>query len=200
MRLSDRKEPTVPIQPAFHGLTLRRIFRDDLPILLQWRNEEKFRNECSSMRELITDQEFQQELERQFAIDRHEQVILIAANGTAIGTLFSYDYSRSDGHLFVSAYLDEKVRNRGFGVYALLVFSRWLFDGLRLFKIYADVYTTNSRVIAQLRRAGASEEGRFKGHRKCNGLRVDVIRFAVYQEQLTSALMRFMSDNRTNAT
>lgn len=155
-----------------------------LPILYAWRNASDFMHLCSTRRNTVSFEEFVAELKRDFTRDRHLQY-LIYLGEQPIGTIFSYNLNRTDGHVFVTLYLAGEYRKRGYGVEACVTFLAHLFEKYDLYKVYLEAYAYNSASIGALEGAGLVEEGRFRGHRFVNGERHDLIRYAVFKTDAT---------------
>lgn len=163
---------------------LTEVTRDDIPILHKWRNETGFRGFCSTRRNELGADEFEQELARDFDRDRHLQMLVRHA-GTPVGTIYSYSFNRTDGHAFVTTYVDPRYERMGYGAEAFMLFAYHLFTTYSLFKLYTDVYEHNDHSYRCLSRAGFAEEGRFRSHRLVNEKRYDLIRLALYSDQVS---------------
>ncbi len=163
-------------------------------LLREWRNSDDFRRFCSVNRRILTELEFEEERQWLFLTGLHWQCLIRGKNDVPIGTVCSYDYSKRDGHCFVTLYVAREYRTSGAGVIASILFATTLFEELGLYKVYVDVNGHNTRVIDMLRRAGLSEEGVFKGHRVIEGERYDVFRFALYQECLTVLAKKYVKE------
>jgi RimJ/RimL family protein N-acetyltransferase len=87
-----------------------------------------------------------------------------------------------DGYGFITVFLDQASRGTGYGVDAFLLLAAHLFEAENLYKVYMDVYAYNTFSRRIFRDARLEEEGRFKGHRLHNGVRHDVIRYALYRD------------------
>lgn len=167
-------------------VVLRQIQRGDLTTLWEWRNDQRFTNFCSVRRSCVSLEEFNEEMCDDFSHDRHEQYLIYknTDDNKPIGTTYSYNYNQTDGHVFITTYLEKGHDGRGYGVAAAALFSQYLFEFYALYKIYSDVYKYNERSLKPLLKFGATEEGCFKNHRLHRGRRWDLIRLAVYSTQL----------------
>lgn len=173
-----------------HGsVRLRWMTQRDVPLLHAWRNTAEYRNYCTRRRTLVTEEEFRQELARDFAHDRHVQVMIEAAHGEVVGTAYAYGLNYADGHVFVTIYVHEPQKHFGVGATAFALFCRDLLERMPLYKIYVDVLAYNRQVVRALRRAGAHEEGCFKEHRRVGEERFDMFRFALYRETMTASFL-----------
>jgi RimJ/RimL family protein N-acetyltransferase len=166
-------------------ILLRPIEEKDLPLLHKWRNSVDFIKFCSVRRNPVGYEDFIAELKRDFEKDRHLQFIIEAKNkNVPIGTIYTYNLNLIDGYVFITVYLDGSYRRRGYGVEAVALLLRYLFESLPLHKIYMEVYAYNNLSMSILKRVNFVEEGRFKEHRFFEGGRHDLIRFAVYRNFL----------------
>lgn len=169
-------------------VVLRQIQPSDLEILWNWRNDPHFLQFCSVRRKLVGIEDFDEELGRDFLRDRHEQFLIYKKSdpNNPIGTIYSYNLNRVDGYAFVTVYLNKESEKKGYGAAATAVFFQYLFETFSLFKIYIEVYEYNAQSLNPLLKGGAVEEGRFRKHRLFGDKRWDLIRLAVYQDQLDS--------------
>ena len=164
-------------------IVLRPATPADAPALLEWRNREDFRDYCTMRKEAVDLEEFLREMACDFSRDRHRQYV-IYRGATPVGTVFSYSFNRTDGHVFASIYIAAEHRHSAAGAKAFAMFLRQLFHEFDLYKIYVDVYAHNGFALKCLRHARFVEEGRFRGHRLVEGKRVDVIRLAFFRDLL----------------
>lgn len=166
-------------------LLLRCIKKDDLPLLHKWRNEGDFMKNCSCRQTPVSFEDFERELTKDFERDRHFQMVIIEKkSGTAIGTIYSYNFKKVDGYLFVTTFITRAYQRKGYGAEAFAAFVNHLFSSLPLFKIYLEVYEYNQGSLLAMRGAKLSEEGKFKRQRLLDGKRYNVLRFAIYREDL----------------
>lgn len=176
------------LAPHTRRIFLSPITKNDYELLWKWRNDEVFIQNCTKKRDVISFSDFVSELDYDFSIDRHEQYIVCKKTAnTPIGTIFSYNFSKYDKHLFITLYLEKKFTNFGYGVDAFLLLACYVMEEYELFKIYTDVYAHNIESLNSLQRWGLKEEGRFVGHRLVKGKRVDMLRLAMYQTDLPKA-------------
>lgn len=164
-------------------LELHELQEEHLPTLFLWRNSSDFMELCSTRRNLVSLEEFRKELDCDLKRDRHCQ-LLITKRKECIGTIYSYNLNRTDGHVFVTTYLAEMWRSKGYGAEAVIVFLEHLFREHGLHKVYVEVYSYNHDSLNVLMNGGFVEEGRFHDHRLHNGERHDLIRLAFYRSQI----------------
>ena len=133
------------------SILLVPISKEDYPLLHEWRNKDSFLNNLTHRHSTHEYNEFVEELEDDFRCDRHLQ-FMINIEEVSIGTIYSYGYNPNDGYAFTSIYITNDYRNNGFGLKTLVVFSRYLFQRVSLYKIYLDVYEYNDIVVKQLKK------------------------------------------------
>lgn len=154
-----------------------------MPMLLAWRNCEDFRSFCTMRRTELTTAEFEAELNRDFSFDRHLQLMICRlSDGEPVGTIYSYNLNRYDGYVYITTYIDETHRNSFYAVSALALLMKHLFEEFGLFKIYCEVYSHNQNCLPLFEKTGWTKEGISKGHKRNNGDRSDLIRFAFFAE------------------
>ena len=164
-------------------LLLREITPDDLPILFKWRNDPRFMQHCSTRRNEVIFEKYEEELLGDLKRDRHIQC-LILKNDLVIGTIYDYGLNLTDGYVFVTIFLEKEFEGRSYGPEAFALFTLFLFENFPLYKIYMDVYSYNQQSLDTIKTAGFIEEGRFQGHRLYNGRRYDLVRFAFFRTRL----------------
>ncbi len=176
------------LAPHTRRIFLSPITKDDYNLLWRWRNDKVFILNCTKKKDEISFNDFVKELDYDFRVDRHEQYIVCKkTTSVPIGTIFSYNFSEYDKHLFITLYLEKEFTNFGYGVDAFLLLSCYVMEEYDLFKIYTDVYAHNVKSLKPLLKGGFREEGRFIGHRFVDGKRVDILRLAMYQSDLPRA-------------
>jgi RimJ/RimL family protein N-acetyltransferase len=165
------------------SLDLCEVQEEHLPTLFLWRNTADFMALCTTRRNTVSLEEFEAELASDLRKDRHIQFLIIRRN-EYIGTIYSYNLNRTDGHVFVTIYMAESWRNKGYGAEAMIVFFEYLFREYNLYKVYVEIYSYNLESLSALINGGFTEEGRFCGHRLYNGERYDLIRMTFFRNQL----------------
>lgn len=167
-------------------LIIRPIKQEDLEVLSQWRNSDPFQRLCSTRRNSVTMEEFEQELRGDFIRDRYQQLIgLKKKDQQPVGTIWAYGLNSTDGYVFLSIFIDPIYEKRGYGVDLFLAQMQVLFDSLpNLHKIYTEAYSYNLHSLALMKKFGFAEEGVFREHRVYEGERYDLHRLAFYREQM----------------
>lgn len=175
-------------------IALRAIEEGDYPILLRWRNQERFLHLFSGRRNIVNSLTFLAEMKKAFeGGGRHLQFLIVRKKDQSpIGTIYSFNLDLTDGNLFVNVFIDERFERCGYGAEAVALITCYLFDHLPLHKIYFEVFAYNALSHSTMQNAGFIEEGRFKEHRFYGGQRHDVIRLAVYRNLLEERIRPFL--------
>lgn len=183
-------------------IILRPIDEKDYPLLNRWRNEQRFMMLCSARRHFVTSDQYAAELKRDFERDRHLQFIIELTKGEEkipIGTIYSYLLNLIDGHVFITAYIDEDHELMGYGAEAVAILLCYLFESFPIHKVYFEAISYNDLSVSTMKSADFAEEGRFKEHRFFADKRYDLIRFAVYRKsykKYSRLLARFRARKR----
>jgi len=178
---------------------LRCCSEQDISLLFQWRNDNDFRKNCSVRRDETNLDDFREELKEDFKRDRHIQMMIVRKKDEkSIGTIYSYGYKKVDGYAFITIFLSESYRTSGYGVEAIALFLYHLFSKFPIFKIYMEVYEYNTQSLSCICGAGFSQEGCFGGHRLFNGIRYDLLRYAIYKERDISRIEIFLRRLKRN--
>ncbi|HRH31333.1 MAG TPA: GNAT family protein [Candidatus Paceibacterota bacterium] len=165
-------------------IALRPVVVSDLPKLFEWRNSDDYRNLVHYDDSSISYLEFEKEFEKDSRQRRHQYVIVRISDGEPIGIIFCHTYSTKNGFCYLNIFIDKNCKKRGFGVDALSLVCCSLFEDVTFYKVYLEAFEYNSFSLQNIRHFGFAEEGIFKGHKMLNGTRYDVIRFALYREDL----------------
>lgn len=154
-----------------------------MSILFKWRNEPSFISMCTSRNQLYSIEAFDKELSFDFHNDRHSQ-FLICFNQKPIGTIFTYSYNEIDKYAFVSVFIEGQYANKSYGIKAFLILCKQLFEQLKLYKVYIDIYEYNRKMLSIMTKCKFSLEGVFKNQHVYNNKRYDVRRYAVYEKDI----------------
>ena len=168
-------------------ITIRAFTEADIQKLFEWRNSESYLRLCSVRRYTVSFEKFKTEIETDFKRDRHTQSI-ISKDEKPIGTIFSYNFNKIDGHAFFTAYIEPDFEKKGYGAIAVVIFLIKFFEAFPvLYKVYVEVYDYNNISLKSLVNGGFKTEGVFKEHRLVDGKRYDLIRLAFYRSDLDTA-------------
>lgn len=166
-------------------LRLRAIEQKDYSILHRWRNQPRYIRLCSDRRAVVSYDQFVDELKLEFSRSRHSQFLIERTkDGISIGTVFAYGLNLSDGHVFVTIYVDEQYEYLGYGPEAFSALLLFLFDILPLRKVYLEVFSYNHNSLSTIQGAGLTQEGCFREHRFFDGKYWDIYRFAILRSEL----------------
>lgn len=166
-----------------NSLKLIQIERTHLPILFNWRNESSFINNCTGRNKINDIEKFDKELKSDFQKDRHLQYLILLKE-RPIGTIYSYSFNDIDKTLFISVYIEPEFANYSYGIRAFTMFSKYLFNEFKIYKIYFDIYEYNIKMITVLEKCGFALEGVFKNQHFFQDQRYDVSRYAFYKDNM----------------
>ncbi len=134
-------------------LSIRKITKSDLPTLLTFRNDSAFIDFCTNRKQVVTTTEFEEEILYDFSNDRQVQFLIIV-DGIPIGTIWIYALNDDLNHAFISTFIANAWRGKGYGVYAHCRVMQFMFEEVEIFTMYADVYTENSFSIRTMEKRG----------------------------------------------
>lgn len=155
-------------------MLLRPAGPQDASLLSHWRGVEDYL-------ELVYSRG-KQRCNLEFMIERRK-------GGEPVGVVYAFSYNQSDGYVFLNVFVEEAYRRFGYGAEACILAICYLFDTLPLYKIYCDAISSNIQSVSMMKGAGLTQEGLLRGHSVHNGVRHDVARFAVHQENLAHLRM-----------
>jgi RimJ/RimL family protein N-acetyltransferase len=167
------------------SVILRALEPDDLKAVFTWRNELDYLQLFAHNPAIISYDDFLLEQKR-LSVGRHLQFAVEIERGSKIiGVLYTYDFDRIHGHMFIGGYMSKPFRGLGYGAVGLALLISYLFKSFPVHKVYLDVVSNNSPSLRMLKKFGFGEEGRFKEHHYDDGHRYDMVRFAAYRDCLT---------------
>ena len=165
-------------------IRLRAIERDDLPLMVTWRNDVKnyqhfFEHEPLSlvMQEQWFDSFLKRDDEKLWIIETDEKSKPIGTVGIAH---IDWRSRKAEwGRLLIHP---EKYRHGGYGSEIESIVLRYVFEHMNLHKLYCEVFAENENVIKLHKKFGFLEEGRFRQHVFKNGQYRDVVFLALLKE------------------
>lgn len=172
------------------SMYIREITNADLPQLYIWRNNDDFLNLCTNRRNKLSFTEFGYEINKDLRCDRLVQVVAVSSTGILMGTLYAYRFNEIDCTVYLTIYFSSEFRNHGYGVKALVLFGRYLFQKFNIFKLYVEVYSYNEKVIKVLERVGFKQEGCLVKHHLRGEERYDLNILALYSEDQDNPQIR----------
>lgn len=166
-------------------ISLSQFEPEDFCLVYQWRTSNHYFNLCALGRKVVNFETFVRRFRRLTESgDSVQLVIRRKKDNVKIGYVLSYDTNRADGYTFVTVYLAPGNEQVGYGVETTFLMLDYLFRNFGLYKIYTDVWEYNQSSVECLKGANLKLEGRFRGHRLVNGVRHDLLRFAIYRLEL----------------
>jgi RimJ/RimL family protein N-acetyltransferase len=166
-------------------IRLRPFEESDIAILHKWRNDTSTLHLWSVRRHTVSFDEFVAELKADFATDRHIQLMIErVTDNSVVGTIYSYNAQFVDGHCWITVYIEPDKTGLGFGAEAVALMLAYLFSYFGFHKIYADVYNYNEASASSMKSGGFVKEGQFREHRFFASKRHDMVRYAIYSNQL----------------
>ena len=108
--------------------------------------------------------------------DETRRYWIIEMDGAPVGLANLYDIARRNQRCAWAYYLaDPKVRGLGLGSYVEYWVLEYVFEGLKLAKLWCEVLASNEPVWRMHETFGFVVEARFRGHVIKDGARVDVL-------------------------
>jgi RimJ/RimL family protein N-acetyltransferase len=144
---------------------LRAIEKEDLPILLSWRNNPEFRQYFREYRELNKDNQNQWYEKyvlnnintRMFAIVNLESKELLGACG-----LCYIDWINRNADFSIYIGKDDLYIDDVYAIDAAKVMEKYGFEELNLHKVWAEIYSIDNEKISLFDKLGFIKEGEFK--------------------------------------
>lgn len=101
-----------------------------------------------------------------------------------IGLIYCHSLNTTNKNCFINLYIDEEYEVKGYGVQSFGLFLEMLFEQENMYKVYMEVYSNNRLSLSSLESCKFEKEGIFKGHVMLHNEKIDLIRFAAYEESL----------------
>ncbi|MBP6856519.1 MAG: GNAT family N-acetyltransferase [Candidatus Pacebacteria bacterium] len=165
-------------------LILTEINRDDLPVLLEWRNTETFQSNCMSYSKKCTLNELDDEISKAYKNDRYVHFIARNTRNSAIGTSWIYRFNKQNLTGYTTTFVSEKYRkSHYYGAEMFILGCNFLFETLKCRKVYCEVHENNNESMEIFEKLGLPIEARFKNHTSAGeNVYVDLLVFAVYKD------------------
>ena len=168
---------------------LRPLRPDDRDRLLAWRNSPEVAAYMYTDHQITPD-----EHARWFAGiegDARRAYWIIEVDGAPVGLANLYDIDRANGRCAWAYYLaDPATRGQGVGSYVEYWMLEYVFEGLKLAKLWCEVLASNAAVIRLHQKFGFSEEARFRRHVVKAGEPQDVVGLGLLAEEWAEARPR----------
>jgi RimJ/RimL family protein N-acetyltransferase len=167
---------------------LRAIEREDLPRIIEWRNDpDVYRNyiEYEPLSLAMQERWFESIL----AHPTEKNLIIATHDGTAIGTvgLGNIDVRGRVGEVIRFLVGDKRYRLLGQAVEALFLMLSYGFDHLNLHKIYATDLATNPKMISMHKQFGFVQEATLREHVFHQGEYIDVVIMGLLRPEFREA-------------
>lgn len=169
-------------------INLRAFTDEDLPTFFRWRNTEKFRFLFHHDENVVTYEECCAEFVHDSPGKDFQYITERTSNGEVMGLTYVHHLNSKEGSCFVGIFLEERFEGKGYGVDIFLLLARFLFESLKLKRVYVEVFAYNALSLATIRAAGMTEVERFPGQRKHQGEPSDVLHFYYEVERLPEVI------------
>lgn len=183
--------------PILHGkrIRLRAAEREDIPIFLNWINDEEITENLDLIYPFSFTEEEQwyenmisrPEEEHLFVIEVHNQSH--EETNTPIGTckFFNIDWRNRSGELGIM--IGEKdYWNQGYGTEVMHLLQKHGFNTLNLHRIWLQVFSNNRRAIHVYEKVGFNHEGIFRQAYYKNGSYIDIHIMSVLKHEWSEGL------------
>ncbi|MCX5567117.1 UDP-4-amino-4,6-dideoxy-N-acetyl-beta-L-altrosamine N-acetyltransferase [Alcaligenes nematophilus] len=157
-------------------MTLREIRKEDLLLILQWRNHPAVRS-CMFSQEEIAYEDHQAWFEREKQKKDSKWLLFLGDANTPLGVVSITKIDNSSKHAFWGFYANPEAP-KGTGKIMCMAAINYCFSDLNLHKINAEVLESNVRSQELHKRLDFKIEGIFKDHFLSNDKFESVIRFA----------------------
>lgn len=166
--MADRPHPVPTI--AF-----RELQQDDLPFLLE------VRNECRAM--LHDDSAFTLEEARRWFTTARPRFYLITRDGAPIGYFRTAHWDEASGHVSIGCDLHQDHRGKGLAQAAYRMFLRFLFEDCAIDKVSLEVLEHNAPARRLYRRLGFAVTGVRRQAVRRDGRNLDSIVMSMLKSQ-----------------
>ncbi|MDP3703817.1 MAG: GNAT family protein [Candidatus Omnitrophota bacterium] len=157
-------------------VTLRAIEREDLPLIISWRNDPEVYRHYIEYEPLSMPKQ-ERWFESILAHPTEKNLVVALPNGQAIGTvgLGNIDERSRVGEVIRFVMGVQRYRLMGHAVEALYLMLSYGFSHLNLHKIYATDLSTNPKMISMHQQFGFVQEAVLRQHVFHEGEHVDVV-------------------------
>lgn len=112
----------------------------------------------------------------------HGSVFIDKKTEKVIGFAYCYNANEFNNNACVCLYVDRPYIGQTYALQASYMYLNNLFIAFKYRKLYAEVYSYNSRCVRLLRRIGFSEEGCLREHQSWDGKYWDQLIFSITSE------------------
>ena len=155
-------------------IELRDITEADKEKLLNWRNQPEVRKYMYTDH-IITEEEHDKWFNDVVLNDRSCKYWIIVLDGEDVGSVNLYYIDEKNSRCNWSFYIAKDTRGRGVGLYVEYSVLYYVFEVLKLNRIYGEVFSFNENAIKLFESSGFQIEGRFREHVVKDGIKHDII-------------------------
>lgn len=174
-------------------IRLRSYQRDDIDALYRWHTDLEHLHLWTQDREILPYDRFVARFERRMKnrIDLFFTAEHIPSK-TLVGFVYNYGSDSVDRTTYLTVFVDQQSKTRGFGIDVSILFLNYLFCHFGFRKVYSEVYAFNSHVVRIAEKAGFTIEGCLKEHRWWNGKFWDQYIYTITEHNFQSGLKRYL--------
>jgi UDP-4-amino-4,6-dideoxy-N-acetyl-beta-L-altrosamine N-acetyltransferase len=194
--------PSPPSAIEGHLVQLRPIQRQDLALVLEWRNSTEVRKYLLNDRP-ISSEEHQRWFESLVRDARKHVFMIVSREGQPVGLAQLFDIDRENGHADWGFYIaDPALRGSGMGAEAEYLVLYHAFDEVGLQRVYCHTLASNRPVLAMHERFQFRKEGVLRRHVRREGWYEDLVVMGMLREEfeqarpLVASIFRAMADRR----
>jgi RimJ/RimL family protein N-acetyltransferase len=136
---------------------LREIHDEDLNVIFQWRNTEKFRFLLHYNTEMISYEEFCEEFSTDSASHKYQYLIEKKEGRVPVGFAYVDTFSEQYRSCFINLFIAQPFEKKGYGVDAFVLFTLFLFQRVGLKKLFAHAFDFNDHSLSCIRNIGMRE-------------------------------------------
>ncbi len=158
---------------------LREVVADDKTAILAWRNHPDVRRGMYT-KHIITPQEHEDWFQRSI-LDDSKRLLIYERDGIGKGFVAFYNIAPTQSTADWAFYSGD-LQTRGIGSGMERVALQFAFQTLNIEKLSCEVLDFNESVIRLHQKFGFQIEGRFRKHHLHEGIRIDVLRMAIFKK------------------
>jgi UDP-4-amino-4,6-dideoxy-N-acetyl-beta-L-altrosamine N-acetyltransferase len=167
--------------PKRENYNLRFLKKDDLDMLLTWRNSDHIRANMYTDH-IISKEEHRQWFER-ISIENDSIYMIFEYQNQPIGLVSASQIDRRNDMCFWAFYLGESNAPRGSGSIMEFLFLEYLFEEFNIRKLCCEVLSFNVTTIKLHKKFGFQEEGIFRKHVLKNNEYIDVFFMSLFKNE-----------------
>lgn len=189
--VSDNFRPEIGLESR--KIRLRPYSEDDRERLYGWHTELDHSHLWTQDREILPFDRFTARFERRMK-NRIDLFFMIEqlSHQKPVGFVYNYGSDSVDRVTYLTLFIDQRYKVRGYGVDASFLFLNYLFADLAFRKVYSEVYGFNFHVTRLMEKAGLDMEGRLKEHRWWRGRFWDQYIYSVTDKSFQPLLDKYL--------